>query len=108
MMGFRSRSRRWARLLFGYLTGRRSNLARVLRILGRARPSGAAVGVWLIEFIARIRGILALLLMRLRSALFHCPDAPIGILTLLAARLRYGHRDDPGEDGCPVPAYAVI
>ena len=77
----------------------------LLRELSRLRSIARARLVALIDRVCRV---LELMLVRLRSALSERYDAPSGALALLATRLRCGHRDVHGEDGCPVPAHAVI
>jgi hypothetical protein len=109
---FRANRRSWARFLFGYIPGpgRRDNLARVLRILGRAVDRRTARGVQLIAFIDRVRGALELMLACLRSALSQRPEAPNCALALLAVRLSYGRsctRSDGGRHGPFLPMHSL-
>jgi hypothetical protein len=90
------------------LERRRAELARLRNRLACSPNLRATVRARLILLIDRILGALRLILARLRSALSQRTGAPSATLTLLAERLRYSHRDDPGGDHCSVPVYAFI
>jgi len=84
------------------LSGLCGILAAVLHIAARhhiATIHGRLVafmdGLWFFACRDRIRGIMAQMLVRLRTALSQNPGAPKRVLAILAVRLRYGRREEP-------------
>lgn len=75
---------------------------RSIRLVDLPGVSSAVSSAALIRLIDGILAALGLILMRVLAALTRQPDAPILVLVMLAACLRFGRREEP-EDGSFLP-----